>query len=195
MNNYVPDQNSATGLYLQQTPTFDTQTIAETEVTSPQFKELIIRLQNQVNLISSAVNQKETGLNVLEEYRDAVNWFPTNTFTNVPPNQLDLRPEFRKVVNFGALPAIGPKSVPHNIPIANSTVGGINPYICVGIEGYATKQTTAGVGIRWLPLPYASNVANTNIEVYVTATHVVVTTAIDYSAYTECYFVLKYLKR
>lgn len=194
-NNYIPDQLGETGLYIQQTPIFDVQALQEVEVTSPEFKELLVRLYQQINNISSAVNLKATGLKLNEEYRNSNNYFPTEQRGNYAPNQLEYRPVFQMVVDFGALPNAATKSVAHNIPIGLSTVAGVNPYICVGLQGWATKPDTAGIGIRWIPLPYATETANGDIEVYVTATDVVVTTSIDYSAFTKTTFVLEYLKK
>jgi hypothetical protein len=194
-SNYVPDQLGETGLYLQQTPIFDVQALIEAEVSSGEFKELLVRLYQQVNNISIAVNLKTTGLHLKEEYRNGNNYFPTEKRGNYAPNQLDYRAVFQKEVDFGALPNAATKSVAHNIPISDSTVAGVNPYICVGLRGFATKPDTAGIGIRWIPLPYATETANGDIEVYVTATDVVVTTSIDYSAFTKTTFVLEYLKK
>lgn len=175
---YIPNQQNNTGLYFGTTNVWDVSAIADIDVTSPEFKELLVRLYQNINNISVALNLKDSALYIDTEFLNGQQYF---SILNDPNTT---RMVFRKVVDFGALPNTATKSVAHGITVdANTT--------WTRIYGAATKPTVAYAGI---PLPYASPTDANEIELNVDATNVNVTTGSDRTAYTRCYIVLEYLK-
>jgi hypothetical protein len=178
----LPDQRINTGLFRPSTTALDVSRISEVEVTSPEFKELLVRLYQTVNNIDIDLNLKDSAMYFLEEFVSGQLWF--NPSDTDPNNQ---RQAFRRVIDFGALPAAGSKSVAHGITISLPTT-----FVWTRIYGAATNPTTA----QGLPIPYSSAaaVAN-NLELTVNDTVVTITTGgVDYSAFTKCVVVLEYVK-
>ena len=168
------------GHFIPTTQVWDIQEIYSTEVTSPQFKELLVRLYQNLNTHAMATNAKDTGTYHTEEFVNGQMFFPGS-------GSKDQRNVFRKVINFGALPdgsgggAVA--SVAHDITITKDMT-------FTRIYGTASKQT---VPYFYLPIPYVS--ATDSIELYVDATNVNIATVSDLSAYTKAYVVLEYLKQ
>lgn len=171
------------GAYVPTTNIWDVSQLYSVEVTSPEFKELLVRLYQNINNISLALNLKDTGYYVLQEFVDSQSWFPLPGLTSSTSQQPDTRQNYRIVINFGALPAAGTKSVAHNLTIAPQ-------WTFTRIYAVATNPNT-----RFIPIPYAAvNPADT-LELSVDTTNVNITTGgTDYSAYTICYVILEYLK-
>jgi hypothetical protein len=94
-----------------------------------------------------------------------------------------MRQVFRTVVNFGALPNAASTSVAHNIVVTSG-------YSLTRLYGAATNNTQTS----FIPLPFSSSTLNENIKLEMTNTNIVITTAIDYSAYTKTYVVVEYIK-
>jgi len=168
------------GFYLPTTTIFDAELIKDIEVTSDEFKELIIQLYQTVNNIALLANAKTTGFYFLQEFNTGEQLFNANDDIN------NLRPMFFTVVNFGALPAAGTKSVAHGITNIDLN------YTPIVVSGASVNPAT----VTWIPIPYtsASAIAN-NLEITVDATNVNITTGgTDYSAYTRTLVLLKYVK-
>lgn len=155
---YISEQQINTGSYVPTTNVWDVALLHETEVNSPEFKELLVRLYQNVNNIAVALNTKSTGYYIEQEFVSGKLFF--NPLAN-PNDQLQLRPGFIISINTGALGA-GITSVNHNIAVTNT-------FQWMFISGAATNTTTL-VGY---PLPFAGATGN-NIEVTVTATQVVI---------------------
>jgi hypothetical protein len=168
------------GLFVPTTTLFDVTQIQEVEVGSEEFKELLVRLYQTVNNIVLAANLKETGYYLTQEFVTGGVYF------NVANNFNLTRPVYRMVVNFGALPATGTKTVAHNIPNVTNT------FSFVKIYGVATDPTS----VTFIPIPYSSAASITdNLELSADATNVYITTGgTDYSAYTTTYVILEYIK-
>jgi len=130
--------------------------------------------------ISNAVNIREIGWFLEEELLSGQQFFPG--VTSSPINQ-QFRSVFRKVVNFGALPNAGTKSVPHGITTSASTS-------LVQLYAAATDPAVP----NYIPIPYASPTLNLNIQMYMDATNINITTAIDWSTYTRCFVSIHYIK-
>lgn len=173
---YVPEQQQNTGNFVSSTQVWDVGRLYEIEVTSPEFKDLLVRLYQQVNNIAVSLNLKDTGYYLLEEFVTSGQLF--NPASNDP---LQNRPIFRKTVNIGALPA-GVTNSPHGLTITNT-------WRFLKIQGAASDA----VGMNYYPLPFASAGGATNIEVRVTATNVVVTNNSGI-AFTNAIVVLEYTK-
>lgn len=168
------------GLFLPNTKVFNPEQAGPNLSPEDQVKYNYILQYMMYNDIANVVNLKDSAIYVPVEFIPGQLWFrqsgadPANPFTY----------SFRMVVNFGTLPNAASKSVAHNIT-------GLTPgqYSWTKIIGSATDA--AGNG---LPLPFSSPILNENIKLTVDSTNVTITTAIDYTAYTNCYIILEYLK-
>lgn len=177
----IPPQ-SGFGSFMPTTQIWDPAVIEQMDVTSPEFKRLIVQLYQNMNLMAQILNTKESGYYYQEEFVNGNVWFPNPAYTSSTPKAPIPRQEFIKVVNFGSLPNTASKSVAHGLTI---TAG----YRFTHIFGAATDPSTS-----FIPLPYASPTLANNIELSVDATNVVVTTGSDRTAYTDSFIVLRYIK-
>jgi hypothetical protein len=175
----IQDQNSI-GVFVPTTFILDVAQLQSINVTEPAFKELLVRLYENLNRMVLSLNSKTSGVYPTNQTVTGNMYFPVAASTSLVtmPN----RPVTRIVINFGALPNAGTKSVAHGLTI-NSAVSFTNIY------GTASDP----VNFKYIPLPYASTTLNKNIELNVDATNVNVITGIDYSAYTLTYIVLEFL--
>ena len=164
------DLQNNSGLYVESTDVFDIDLLNSMDVTEPAFKELLVRLYQNINRIRLSLNLKDSAYYVENEFLNGQVFFQDQQ-------------AFRTLVNFGALPNAIAKSVPHGI---NTT----NTFSFTRIYGCATDQVT----MQYIPLPYASPTLVNNIQLDVDATNVTITTGIDYSAYTVTYVILEYIK-
>ena len=158
----------------------DIHLIQSIDVQSDDFKELLVRLYQNVNNICLALNLKDSGYYVQQEFVTSQLFFAAANANQTD----DLRPVFRMVVNFGALPNAGTTSVAHGINISS-------PYTFTRIYGASSNTDSTS----FLPLPYSSPTLNKNIEVNIDDTNINITTAIDYSDYINTYIILEYIKQ
>jgi len=171
------------GVFVPSTYIWDVSRLQDIEVTSPEFKELMVRLYQNINNITIALNIKDTGVyNVIENVNGQV-FFPNPTLNSSTAQIPFFRQVYRTVINFGSLPNAATTSVAHGITITPVTT-------FTRIYAAASNLT----GDTYIPIPYASPTAANSIEISVDATNVNITTAIDYSAYTICYGILEYLQ-
>lgn len=173
----MADQQQLTGSFVQQTPLFDAQQWYSLKPTDGQFTDLLVLMHQQINQMAFILNLKTTGYHLLESFNNSNQWF--NPATTDP---LQLRAEFTKVVNVGALNA-GVTNAPHGISIP---VGSTIKFTYIG--GAATDS----VGLNFYPLPAPLGGAN-DITVTVDATNVVITNNSGVN-FTSAYIVLKYLE-
>jgi len=171
--------NPRTGLFLATTPVFDVGDLQD----PAQARELIIRLTQKLNDVIIAVNLKDTGYYVLDQFVNGQSYFQNPLLSATTQQQPTYRQVFRKVVNFGALPNTATKSVPHGIPgiDANFTFTRI----------YATASNTTA--LTYFPIPNTTVGGNiTSIDV--DAVNVNIRTNWNATAYNVCYVVLEFLK-
>jgi len=180
-------QFSNAGSFIPTTFILDTQQFYETEVNSEEFRELIVRLAQNLNNIALVLNTKDTGYYPAAEFVNSQLFFPNPTGNTSTMQGNAYRQVFRTTVNFGALPNATTKSVAHNINISTTIP---STYSFTRIYGAASKPDQTS----FIPLPYSSLTLLDNIELHVTDTNVVVTTGIDYSAWTITYIVVEYLQ-
>lgn len=149
------------------------------------FKEIMVRLYQQIGNISTTVNKKETGQFQVSEFVTGQLYFSNPSLSSSSLQYPEDRAVIRKVINFGALPNAGVKSVAHGITCTVMTS-------FTHIYGTATDP----VGFNYVPIPYASNAAATDmIELYVDGTNVNINTGtIDRSNFTITYIVLEYIQ-
>lgn len=149
----------------------------------------LIQLTLRDRDIARYVNLREIAVYDLTEIPDGQQWFSTTTPTE-GINSVK-RDNFRTVVNFGALPNAGTKTVAHGIagidPGTNST------FTFTHIYATATNPTTGSV--KFVPIPYVNvGTPADGIEIWVDATNVnIKTTTANWIAFTVN-VVLEYLK-
>lgn len=176
--------NTNVGAYIPSTYILDViSEIYETDVTSPKFKELLVRLVQNLNRMQILINNKDTGIYDTQEFVNSQQFYPNPALNSTTTQYPALRNVFRKVIKFGALPNAGLKSVPHGI-------------ICTTSVTFTRIYATANdvVAKSYLPIPYASPVLANNIELNADAVNVNITTGINRTAYTITYVILEYLK-
>lgn len=165
------------GSFVATTNVWDVAQLYQMDVNSPEFKELLVRLYQNVNNISILLNLKDTGYYNQQEFVNGQLYFP-----NPAKNTQNFRQVYRMTINFGALPNTTTKSVPHNIPI---TVGVTFTRI------YATASDTTTPA--YIPIPFVDTGGN-DIQIDVDGTDVNITTTSDRTNFTICYVVLEYIK-
>jgi len=172
---YIQDQQANTGSFLPTTSIFDLGVVQDTAVNSPEFKELLVQLYQNVNNIVLALNSKESGFYLNEEFvTGSVISNPTLT------SPLDTIPVFRKVIYTGALGA-GVTNTNHNLSVTST-------WKWLSIYGAATNSTS----LLGYPLPFSSAAGN-NIEVTVTSTQVVINNTSGVT-FTDSKVILHYTK-
>lgn len=159
---------------------WDIQQVQQIEDISPELKELLIRLYQNLGLMANVLNSKDTGIYDISEFVNSQQFFPNpayNSSTDVTPV---LRPDYRMVINFGPLPNNTTKSVAHHIVVNGAT-------IFTRIYATATNPDTLAI-----PIP---NVSSSNpVSITVDPTYVNITTTTDMTAYTQVIVVIEYLK-
>jgi hypothetical protein len=172
------------GAFVPTTNIWDPNVLFSVEIDSPQFKELFVKLYQNMNLIAINLNAKDTGIYDTSEFVNGQKYFPDpglTSLTSAPPIPRQI---FRKVINFGPLPNAGTTSVPHGIAINANTIF---------TRIYATASDSTG--FNYVPIPYASVTAVIdNIELNVDVTNVNIITGSNRSNFNICYVVLEYLK-
>lgn len=143
---------------------------------NPQEKVFLDVLTNTYKRIANSVNTREGSLYLLEEQATFQQYF-----TAGDPQRN--RNTYRMVVDFGALPDTGPKPIPHNINFDSN-------FTTTRIYASATDP----VALEYIPIPYASPTLTENIELSLNATHVIITTGSNRSAFTRCTVVIEYMK-
>ena len=171
------------GLYIPTTNVWDVSQLYSTEVTDPAFKELLVRMYQNINNIALALNLKDSAYYDQTEFVNGQMYFPNPANSSATTAAPAYRNVYRMVINFGALPNTATKSVAHGIPI---TTG----YTFTRI--YATASDTTNR--TYIPIPYASPTDANEIEINVDATNVNIITGSNRTTYNVCYVVLEYLK-
>jgi hypothetical protein len=153
-----------------------------TQINDQPTRELFIRLYQNINRISLAINVQDTGMYNTDQFVNGQLYFPNPNSSSANTNATQFRQVSRKVINFGALPNATTKSVPHGI-ICNASTTFTRIYGC-------SSDTT---GFNYIPLPYASPVLVNNIELKVDATNVTVITGINRTNFNITYIILEFL--
>jgi hypothetical protein len=184
----MPDDNyynsaSGPGAFVPTTNIWDVQELYEVDIKSDEFKELLVRLYQNINNIALSLNIKDSAYYSQSEFVNGQLFFPNPTQLQDPLDNPDYRQVFRMTINFGPLPNAGTISIPHNINV-------IPGFTFTRIYGAASNSGSTS----FIPLPYSSPTLNKNIEVNLDTVNVNITTAIDYSAYITSYIIVEYLK-
>jgi len=171
------------GAFVPTTNVWDPTELMDVDLNSPAFREILIRLYQNLNRLALSINIRDAGLYPLQEFVNGQQFFPNPALTSASTTTPVFRTVYRAVINFGALPNAATKSVPHNIPI---TFG----YTFTRIYGAASDT----INLLYIPLPYASASGTDDIELNVDVTNVNITTASDRTNFTVTYVILEYMK-
>jgi len=191
MPNTITPAQSQTGAFISTTQSFDVADIYSTDVKSPEFKELIVRLYRYTSDLAKVINIADKGLYVKNEFVTGSVMFSNpnyNATTNVVAANRQL---YRMTLDIPQLPSTAsPKlTVPHNIPFNAA-------FTLLKIYGGGTLPcTTTPMTGDYIPLPYTSASSITNqLELHADNTNVyIITGGKDYSAYSAK-VVLEYIK-
>jgi hypothetical protein len=182
MSGSIPNQLNF-GSFVPTTNVWEIQQIQSSNI-DPNLKEILVRLYQNINNISNVLNGKDSGFYSTEEFLTGKLFFPQTGQTQQGASTPQYRSVFRKVVSFGPLPNATTINIPHNIDINSG-------YILTGLNGFSTTANSDSM----IPLPFASpNALNEAISIEIDPINIIITTGIDYSAYTTTYVVLEYLK-
>lgn len=162
---------------------WDVSQLYSVEVDSPQFKELLVRLYQNLNIMALVLNVKDSGYYVQEEFVNGQLWFPNPANNSSTEANATFRPVQRKTINFGPLLDASSKSIPHGITCNSSTTF---------TRIYAVASDTTGK--TYLPIPYTSATAADIIEIFVDSTNVVIVTNSNRTNFDTCYVILEYLQ-
>lgn len=137
-------------------------------------------LVEMLKKITNSLNSKEVGFFLDEELLSGKAFIPGATLTGNNPGLF--RQVLRKVIDFGALPNAGLKSVPHGIVFdANFTL--------VQLFGAATDP----VNLLAIDIGHAAAAPN-QVEIYLDANNINIVTGSNRSSYTRCYVVIEYMQ-
>lgn len=173
------------GAYTPTTVVWDTSEIQNVNVNSPEFKELLVRLYQNLNLMNLVLNIADKGIYDTQEFVNGQLWFSNPAYNSSTAQSPQYRAPLRKVINMGALLNTGTTSQLHGITVTNTLRW-------TRIYGVATAPGVADPGLNGIPLPYVS-ITGSIVELNVTSTRVNVITNDDKTAFTECYVVLEYI--
>lgn len=171
------------GYFIPTTQSYDLSELYQTDVSSTKFKEFIIRLYQQMNLVAEQLNQRGSGLYNTQEFATGETFFPSTGLTSGSATKITPRSVFRKVLNFGSLPNTTTKSSAHGLTL-NST--------STLVKLYGAATNTAGTS--FIPIPYASATAASVIELNADGTNINIVTGSDRTSYTKCVVIIEFLK-
>lgn len=143
-----------------------------------------LQLRKYLNDIVISLNVKETGFYIKNEVPTGGLFIPT--FSTDTSTNLEYRPIFRVVVDFGALPNNSTKSVPHGITTTQD-------YSIIRLNGVATEP---GVNTltEALSIPMDGIPNNQRISLTMDVTNIIIETATDRTAFTRTFVVVEYIK-
>ncbi len=163
---------------------WDVQKLQTVDVQSPEFKELLVRLYQNVGKMATILNIKDTGQYQITELVNGQLYFSNPAYSSATAINPALRQVYRKVINYTtALPNTGTATIAHGITCTTMTT-------FTRIYGVANDTTNKA----YLPLPYASPTLANNIELKVDGTNVTIITGSNRTAFTITYIVLEYMQ-
>lgn len=175
---YITSQRQNTGNYVATTDLWDVSRILQVDVTSAEFKELLVNLTQNIEAVIAVLNNKSNGIFPLESFLSGNQYFNPSD-----PSPLAQRPSYLKLVNFGALPNATDKSVPHGIDVTTTTT-----WITIRACG------TDHVNRLGYPIPNDTNSSTGGgAAIDVDATNVTITVDADLTAFTTTIVLLEYL--
>lgn len=170
------------GAYIPSTYAWDVEQLQNLNIQPPGFKELLIRLYQNVNQVTLGVNNRVSGYLYNQEFVSGKQFFPNPTLNSQTPQSAQPRQIYSLVVVTGQLPNTGTTSTPHGLTPNSS-------WQTVSISGAASDTT----GFNYITLPYAS-ATGAPIEVSIDAVNVVITTTSNRSNFNFSYIIWEYFK-
>ncbi len=167
------------GLFLPTTPMFDVGDLDNQD----NLRQLVVQLTQAVNNMANAVNQKDSGLYVQQQFINGQTFFPNPALTANTPQTPTVRQVYRQVYLFGPLPNTGTITQAHNIPVTNI-------FTFTRIYGVANDTATP----QYTPIPSTTTTGNI-IFVTVGAVNISISTNFDATNYTQAYVVLEWLSQ
>lgn len=172
------------GAFIQTTQVWDVSQIEDVDVNSKEFKELLVRLYQQINNIANVLNIKDTGMYQLSEFVNGQVFFSNPALSSGTAQAPEDRQVLRKVLNYTtALPDMSTATIAHGITCTVKTTF---------TRIYGVANDTAGK--NYIPLPYASPTLANNIELKVDATYVTIITGSNRTNFTTTYIVVEFLQ-
>ena len=151
------------------------------DANNPEFK---LKLYQALNQIILSLNQKSSGLYQFDETVDNNLWAPDpSTVDSTAAQTATQKAEFRKVIDFGALPNNSEKPIAHGIAFDSA-------FTMTGLYATTTNPTT----LNYRPIPYVSDDATELITLRADGANVYIETFKNQTAFTRTFVVLQYLK-
>jgi len=173
-----------TGAFVPSTYIWDVARLYEVDVNSEEFKELLVRLYQNINSMNMSLNIRDAGYYDTQEFVNGQLYFPNPALNSGTSTSPDFRQVYRKVINWDTtLPNTGTATMAHGIVCTSSTTF---------TRIYATASDTTGK--NYIPIPYASPVLANNIELKVDTTNVTIITGSNRSNFNVTYVILEYLQ-
>lgn len=183
------------GVFVPLTNIWDVEELQSVDVQSPEFKELLVRLYQNINNICMALNIKDTGQYQLSEFVNGQVFFPNPLNNTSTAQQANGRQVFRKVFNFGALP-----NGAFAAPVTQTMLHGIFLTPKTSFTRIYGIATNAGAP-AYLPLPYVAPQPAPNsllvpfiVSLEIIGTTIVVISNANFSAYTQTYIIVEYMQ-
>ncbi len=180
----MPDPNIVASGLIPTTDVYDVDVIYSLDVQSTEFKEFLVRLRQSTNNIAIAVNFRDAGYYVEQLFNCGQVFFPNKALSSNTRQTPTYRSVYRIVVDFGALPNTGIKSVAHNIPNIDTNV------TFTRIYATATDPVTF-VGI---PIPNSFVATGNIVDISIDAVNANITTNWNASNFTRCVVIIEYFK-
>jgi len=172
------------GAFVPNTFIWDVQELKSIDVNSPEFKELLVRLYQNLSLMADVLNIKVTGKYPRAEFVNGKLYFPNPANSSASPALPAERQVRQKLIYYSApLPNAGTATIPHGITCTTMTTF---------TRVYATASDTTG--LNYIPIPYSSPTLANNIEIRVDSTNVYIITGSNRSNFNITYIVLEYLQ-
>lgn len=168
------------GSFVPTTQVWDVSEIYSTDVTSPAFKELLVRLYQNMNSQSLSVNAKDSGYYDTTEFVNGQLYFSNPGLTSASTTTPTMRQVFRKVFNIGSVGA-GATTVAHGITITSALS-------FTRIYGAASLYNAVPANCHYYPIP------TTNLTLVLDGTNITITNATGI-VFSVAYVVLEYLKQ
>ncbi len=169
------DAQINTGLYVATTDVWEISRIEQVDVTSDEFKTLLVRLYQNINNIALALNLKDSAYYIQEQFVNGQQFFPATTDAGA-----SYRAAYRIVIDVGALGA-GVTTVAHGLTITAE-------WTFTRIYGTATDNTLG----NYYPIPFAG-AAGAYISLRVDNTNVVIDNNSGVT-FNKCLVILEFLK-
>jgi hypothetical protein len=174
------------GSFVPTTNIWDVSEIYNIEKMDPKLQELLVRLYQNLNIMSLVLNTKESGFYVLSQFVDGNVWFSSPILNSNSSTTPALRQEYCKVYWTAASLGINTTTtIPHGITVTSATT-------FTDVYGEANDTTN----FLYARLPYASNTAGRSIELYNDNTNIYIITgsAPLSTTFNITYVVLKWLQ-